>query len=129
MKEAIQVDLDGFYIEPVIVPFSQTGVSEILEMSPAEVGEEPVNIVTGYIIAEKVPEGLYTPRWDFTNSEWGEGLTEKEVDEIRAFQQPVATEQRVTRIKRQSTVFRLASPLWNLLSKKVKTKWHKSTPT
>ncbi|MFB9273362.1 hypothetical protein [Cohnella cellulosilytica] len=66
MKEAAKVDLEGYYVEPVIVPLSQTGVTEIRELLPAEDEEEPEEIVTGYIIAEKVPNGLFKPRWDFS---------------------------------------------------------------
>ena len=65
MKEATKVDLDGYYVEPVLVPLSQTGVTEIHELLPAEDDGEPKEIVTGYIIAEKVPNGLFKPRWDF----------------------------------------------------------------
>ncbi|MFC4600672.1 hypothetical protein [Cohnella hongkongensis] len=66
MKEAAKVNLEGYYIEPVIVPLSQTGVTEIRERLPAEEGGEPEEVVTGYIIAEKVPNGLFEPRWDFS---------------------------------------------------------------
>ncbi|WP_391574782.1 hypothetical protein [Cohnella sp.] len=65
MKEAAKVDLDGHYVDSILVPISQTGVTEIRELLPAEDDEEPQEIVTGYIIAEKVPNGLFTPRWDF----------------------------------------------------------------
>jgi hypothetical protein len=65
MKEATKVDLDGLYVEPVIIPLSQTGVTEIRELLPVEDDEEPQEAVTGYIIAEKVPNGLFKPRWDF----------------------------------------------------------------
>ena len=66
MKEATKVGLEGYYVEPLIVPFSQTGVTEIRELLPAEDDKEPEEIVTGYIIAEKVPNGLFKPRWDFS---------------------------------------------------------------
>ncbi len=65
MKEAMLIDLEGFYVEPILVPLSQTGITENRELLPAEDGEEPEEIVTGYIIAEKVPNGLFSPRWDF----------------------------------------------------------------
>ncbi|MFC4599958.1 hypothetical protein [Cohnella hongkongensis] len=62
---AIKVDLEGYYIEPVLVPLSQTGVTETRELLPAEDDEEPEEVVTGYIIAEKVSNGLFKPRWNF----------------------------------------------------------------
>lgn len=66
MKEALKVDLDGIYIEPVLVPLAQTGITEIRELPPVEEDEEQQEVITGYIIAEKVPQGLYKPRWDFS---------------------------------------------------------------
>ncbi|QTH44974.1 hypothetical protein J4772_11555 [Cohnella sp. LGH] len=66
MKEAAKIDLDGLYAESVIAPLSQSGVTEIRELLPAEDDEEPEEVITGYIVAEKVPNGLFTPRWDFT---------------------------------------------------------------
>jgi len=102
MKEAIRVSLDGFYVEPILVPFSQTGVTEIHELLPAEEDEKPEEVVTGYIIAEKVPDGLFMPRWDFSNSVWIDGLTQEEIEEIRNAPQPVTTEQRVSQLESES---------------------------
>lgn len=66
MKEAIIVGLDGRYQEAYLVPDEQTGVTPLYEdRPPAEEGGEPTEIIVGYIVAEKVPEGLYQPRWDF----------------------------------------------------------------
>jgi|GEM_PF-1523871 len=65
MKEAMKVDLDGFFVDTLLVPRSQTGAMEIRDLLPVEDNGEPEEIVTGYIIAEKVPNGLFTPRWDF----------------------------------------------------------------
>ncbi|WP_372632982.1 hypothetical protein [Cohnella sp.] len=102
MKEAIKVDLEGYYVEPVIVPLSQMGITEIRELLPAEVEEEPKEIITGYIIAEKVPEGLFIPRWDFSNSEWIEGMSQEEIDEIRNAPVPLSPEQRIAQLEVES---------------------------
>jgi len=107
MKEAIKVDLNGLYVEPVLVPLSQTGVMEVQEL-PTEAVEEQEESVTGYIIAEKVPEGLYKPRWDFSNSVWVEGLTQKEIDEIRNAPQPITTETRVSQLESENVATMLA---------------------
>jgi len=88
MKEAIKTDLNGLYIEPVIVPLSQTGVTEIREIAPSETEET----LTGYIVAEKVPEGLFMPRWDFSNSMWIEGMEQEQIDEIRNAPRPLSPE-------------------------------------
>ncbi len=66
MKEATRVNIDGLYVEPIIVPLSRMGVTEIRELLPAEPDEEPEEDVTGYVVAEKVPDGLFRPRWDFS---------------------------------------------------------------
>jgi len=98
MKEAIKTDLNGFYIEPVIVQLSQTGVTEIREMSPSETEET----LTGYIVAEKVPEGLFTPRWDFSNSMWIEGMEQEQIDEIRNTPRPLSPEERIAQLEAES---------------------------
>ncbi|MBB6670292.1 hypothetical protein [Cohnella nanjingensis] len=103
MKEAIIADLNGKYQEPTIVPDEQTGVTPIYAApEPPEEGEEPEEKepeVIGYIVAEKVPDGLYLPRWDFINSEWIEGLTQEEIDAIRNAPQPVTSEQRIAELE------------------------------
>ncbi|QTH41724.1 hypothetical protein J4772_30025 [Cohnella sp. LGH] len=98
MKEAIKTDLNGFYVEPVIVPLSQTGVTEILEIAPSEMEEA----LTGYIVAEKVPEGLFTPRWDFSNSTWIEGMEQEQIDEIRNAPRPLSPEDRIAQLEAES---------------------------
>ncbi|WP_217595499.1 hypothetical protein [Cohnella sp. GbtcB17] len=66
MKEAHIVDLEGHIIESIIVTDDRTGVMPLYEdRAPEEEGGQPTEIVVGYIVAEKVPEGLYQPRWDF----------------------------------------------------------------
>jgi hypothetical protein len=66
VKEAIKIDPDGYFVEPVIVHDSQIGVQNISEQVFHEGSEEPEEVLVGYIIAEKVPDGLFKPRWDFT---------------------------------------------------------------
>ncbi|XID92512.1 hypothetical protein ACF3MZ_29295 [Paenibacillaceae bacterium WGS1546] len=87
MKEAIKTDLDGLYIEPVIVPLSRTGITEIRELLPVEENEEHQEVITGYIIAEKVPQGLFKPRWDF--SLW-EAYQQELVESKRLYEQVYA---------------------------------------
>ena len=98
MKEAIKVNLNGLYIEPVIVPLSQTGVTEIREITPSETEET----LTGYLVAEKVPEGLFTPRWDFSNSMWIEGMEQEQIDEIRNAPRPLSPEERIAQLEAES---------------------------
>ncbi len=98
MKEAIKTDLNGLYIEPVIVPLSQTGVTEMREMTLSETEE----VLTGYIVAEKVPEGLFTPRWDFSNSMWIEGMEQEQIDEIRNAPRPLSPEDRIAQLEAES---------------------------
>jgi len=94
MKEAIKVDLDGLFVEPVIVPLSQTGVSEICEFHPAADTEERFEeLPTGYLIAEKVPDGFFLPRWDFAQSVWVEGRTQAEIDLLWNASQQLDTSQ------------------------------------
>jgi len=102
MKEAIKTDLDGLFVQPVIVPFSQSGVTEIRELLPAEDEEEPQEAITGYIIAEKVPNGLFTPRWDFSNSMWIEGMEQEQIDEIRNTPRPLSPEERIAQLEAES---------------------------
>jgi hypothetical protein len=67
MKEAVRVGLDGLYIEPVIVPMSQSGVQPIYSTpEPQEEDVEPLEPeVIGFIIAVPTVPGLYMPRFDF----------------------------------------------------------------
>ncbi|WP_217597178.1 hypothetical protein [Cohnella sp. GbtcB17] len=67
MKEAHIVDLEGRIIESIIVTDDRTGVMPLYEdRAPEEEGGQPTEIIVGYSIAERVPEGLYQPRWDFS---------------------------------------------------------------
>lgn len=65
MKEAIRIDLGGFYVEPELVPITATGITEIYE-TPVPVPEEelPESVLVGYLVAVPVPSGLYKPRFD-----------------------------------------------------------------
>ncbi len=102
MKEAAKVDLDGYYVEPVLVPISQISVTEIRELLPAGGEKEAEETVTGYIVAEKVPEGLFTPRWDFSNSMWIEGMEQEQIDEIRNAPRPLSPEDRIAQLEAES---------------------------
>jgi hypothetical protein len=80
MKEAIRIDLDGFYIEPELVPLDTYGVTEIYEtptLSEPEEGEEPPEqpepILVGYRVAVPAPQGLFKLRYDL--DAWQAALT------------------------------------------------------
>lgn len=65
-KEAIIVNIDGFFKEPVIVPSETTGVMPIYEYPEAtEENPEPEQVLVGYQIAIPVQQGLYKPKFDF----------------------------------------------------------------
>jgi hypothetical protein len=95
MKEASRVGLDGVYIEPVIISFEQVGV--IPEYAPIKDSEE-LEII-GYTVCEKVPQGFYMPKWDFTTEQWKEVLTQEEIDVIRNVIQPETIEAKALRLE------------------------------
>ncbi|RKN85876.1 hypothetical protein [Paenibacillus ginsengarvi] len=66
MKEAIKVDLNGYYIEPELVPLSEYDVTPIFKQ-PALEEERLVKldlVPIGYRVAIPVPPGLFKPRFD-----------------------------------------------------------------
>ncbi|GAA3410378.1 hypothetical protein ACFFNY_21865 [Paenibacillus hodogayensis] len=65
-KEEIRIDLDGFYVEPELVPLDTYGVMPIYGMPEPEPEEEeqPESVLVGYRVAVPVPSGLYKPRYD-----------------------------------------------------------------
>ncbi len=84
MKAVPKVDLQGYFIEDVLVDASFTGTS---------IWEDK-----GTIISQSVPSGLYKPRWDFEQSIWTEGMSAEDIAAL----QPVATEtseQKITRLE------------------------------
>lgn len=73
MKEAKRIDLDGFYVEPVLVPIGAYGITPIYEKPEPPESEEadqepelPEPILIGYCVAVPVPSGLFKPRYDLT---------------------------------------------------------------
>lgn len=72
MKEAIKVDLNGKYIEPVIVNDSVSSVLPQYVMPEQEydvetgdpIGDTPEPILDHYIVAFKAVDGLYEPTFD-----------------------------------------------------------------
>ncbi|RKN85858.1 hypothetical protein [Paenibacillus ginsengarvi] len=73
MKEAIMIDLDGFYLEPVLVSIGAYGITPIYEKPEPPESEEadeapelPEPILIGYRVAVPVPSGLFKPRYDLT---------------------------------------------------------------
>jgi hypothetical protein len=87
VKEAIRIDLDGFYVEPELVPLDTNGVTEIYEpqlTGPGE-GEEPEQpelVLTGYRVAIPVTQGLYRPKFDLVAWELYNVPQEYERDEV-----------------------------------------------
>lgn len=66
MKKILRIDLDGFFIEDVLIQDN---------------GEIPTDC-----IEIECPEGFYKPKWN--GEEWVEGLTQEQIDEIRDTPQP-----------------------------------------
>lgn len=101
MKEAIIIDLNGFYVEPTLVANSVTGVFPIEEYVVPEGGDEPTKVTTGYTVAIDVPGGLYKPKFDLDAETWGEGLSRDEIDELTKFEPVVTDSQRIAELESQ----------------------------
>jgi hypothetical protein len=73
-----KVDDKGYFVEDVLVDIYPT----VLEVTQDDEGNEITTEVrdTSYIDTP-CTEGLYKPKW--TGSEWVEGLTELEIEDIR----------------------------------------------
>ncbi|MCG7410136.1 hypothetical protein MH117_22230 [Paenibacillus sp. ACRRX] len=80
MKEAIKVNIDGFYVEPTLVTDSVTGVFPVMG---SEAASSEQQMLTGHIVAVEVPAGLYKPRWDFKLAVWMEGMQQEEINAIQ----------------------------------------------
>lgn len=65
-KEAIIVDIDGFFVEPELVPLDSNGVTEIYEPQQTEPEETPELVLIGYRVSIPRPPGLrlYKPKYD-----------------------------------------------------------------
>lgn len=97
MKEAVVINPVGNIFETMIVPDKQTGVTPIYAASePRDGNQEPE--LTGYLVAERVPEGFFLPKWDFTESQWVEGLSPEEIDAIRSVPQPETPQQQIDKL-------------------------------
>lgn len=111
MKEAIIVDAFGNFKDTTIVPFEQFGVmpiyAQVEQPGACEDAEDQKPEITGYIVAEKVPAGLYMPRWDFANSEWAEGLTAEEIDALCNTPQPQSDSERIAQLEADNAVLAL----------------------
>lgn len=66
MKQAIKIDTNGYYVEPIIVSDDMENTSDII------------------VIA--CPDGLYKPKW--TGSAWVEGATQDYIDSLHQPQPP-----------------------------------------
>jgi len=112
MKAVPKINIDGLYIEDVLVDDAFNGVvpfyagsehpelnpeTELPEITEAEEEQEPE--IAGYLVGVPVPAGLFRPRFDLEAWEayrealktgpqekfpelWGEGLSQKEIDEL-----------------------------------------------
>lgn len=92
MKEAVVIDINGFYIGVELVEDTVTGVLPINQVTPAVldangiVVAQEVITLAGHQVSVKVPEGLHLPKWDNVNSAWVEGklfdLVQYKLDKI-----------------------------------------------
>lgn len=76
-KQVYKIDDNGFYVEPVLVSVDEELTEDLVEIP--------------------FPNGLYRPQW--TGSEWIEGATQEEIDNIKN-QQPEPNE--VEKIKQEN---------------------------
>ena len=65
MKEAYKVNLDGFIVDVELVHDSASGISPIYEKpEPTDENEQPEEVLVGYRVYEKCPDGFFKPRFD-----------------------------------------------------------------
>lgn len=89
MKQIIKVDSDGVYIEPVII--------EDEDETPSDCIETPC------------PDGFYKPKW--SGSEWVEGLTQSEIDVIKASEPTNIRAEAVAEMESATTVASLKAAM------------------
>lgn len=63
-KEAIRIDLYGYFVGLELVPLDTYGVTEIYEPPHGEREGAPELVLTGYRVAVPVTPGRYKPRFD-----------------------------------------------------------------
>lgn len=98
MKAIPKVDADGLYIEDVIQDESFVGVVPVYESD-----KENKPTIVGYFIADPpIAEGLYLPKWDMNNSKWIEGMSQKQIDELKNQPVPVSSDQRMKDLEQQN---------------------------
>lgn len=74
MKEAVIIDVEGFYKGVVLVEDTLTGVLPIYEYIEDKLSpNEFTQALIGYQVAIKVQEGLHLPKLDLVNEIWVEG--------------------------------------------------------
>jgi hypothetical protein len=71
IKQVSRIDGEGFFVEPVIIDEKDPVSPDLIEIP--------------------VPEGFYKPRWDGT--QWVEGLTPEEIEELKRLHQPQPSEE------------------------------------
>lgn len=98
MKAVPRVDANGLYIEDTIQEDSFSGIVTIYESS-----ETNKPVIIGYFVADpKVTEGLYSPKWDIDNKEWIEGMSQKEIDDLKNQPTPISSDQRMRDLEQQN---------------------------
>ena len=65
MKEALRVDLNGYIVDVELADDSTSGIMPIYETpEPSEEDEQPEDVLVGYVVYERCPDGLYKPKFD-----------------------------------------------------------------
>lgn len=98
MKAVPKVNVDGVYVEDVIQDDSFSGVIPIYESN-----SENKPTIVGYFIADPpIAEGLYLPKWDVNNSKWIEGMSQKEIDDLKNQPTLISSDQRIKDLEQQN---------------------------
>ncbi|MEK3873710.1 MULTISPECIES: hypothetical protein [unclassified Paenibacillus] len=128
MKEAIKIDLEGYYVGVKHVDDAFSGVVPFYADPPAAAMEMPPETDTaaelerseeepqpaGFIVGVPVPTGLYLPRfdlkaWNADNNRdpvayWSEGLTPEEIAALH----PPAEQTELERLQEENTKLKVA---------------------
>lgn len=77
MIQVYEIDTEGFYIQPVIIPKESEEESLYISIKP--------------------PDGLFKPKWD--GEKWVEGLSQKEIDELMNTPNSQSPKEELTNLK------------------------------
>jgi hypothetical protein len=84
MKAIAEVDVNGLYVEDVIVDDNVYGVIPVYEQTSIGATEGTQDkVITGYQVAVSVPQGLFHPKWDIKKYKWIEGLSPEKIEELK----------------------------------------------